>query len=178
MHTQKHQWLGGNQRISPTFCFWVAKRDQCPLRCFLGDSCWIKHDRTANLWMPQTRARLCHPPTRQQGGQLMSQWPQGQTPDGEKEGCRGHSSMTGSNELAFHSIKMFINIQTICHSDYDGVVLWETARVLKKDFSFCLLRQPQLKNETNNHNSEPRYHISQLCSPSHHLLWSTHTNLS
>lgn len=137
MQTQKHPWLGGNQRIGPTFCLKVAERDQCPLRCFLGDSWWIKHDRTANLWIPQTWARLCHPPTPQQGGQLMSQRPQGQTPDGEKEGCRGHSSMTGLYELAFHSMKMFFWLRWSCPA--------ETARMLKKDFSFCLLRQPQLK---------------------------------
>ncbi len=82
--------------------------------------------------------------------------------------------MMGAYDLAFNSIGKLIHIQSICHTDYDGGV----PNCLHVKKIFCLLQPTTTEIETNNHNSEPSYHISQLCSPSHHLLWSTHTNLS
>lgn len=54
----------------------------------------------------------------------MSQWSRGQIPDGEQWSEGVHSSiMMGEYELAFNRIRKLINIQTICHTDYDEVIL-------------------------------------------------------
>lgn len=114
-----------------------------------------------------------------QRGQPMSDRGHRVKPQMEGNGVGGRgvnsSSMMGAYDLAFNSIRKLINGQTIRHA---GWLRWSCLRQIaymfkkKKKTVFCVCCNWKRDQQSD------CYHISQLCSPSHHLLCSTHTILS